>query len=187
MSMTHSHNIALRALIDRLARLASADDWKGGLNPSQVAVLSYLARANRFSRAPSHAAAFLGTTRGTVSQTFKSLLGKGLVVEHRSASDRRRISFDLSAAGREALMCPTTFDNALCAIGAADRAALEQGVAAFLRALVAVRGGQPFGLCRTCRYHEPTAKGGYCKLLDVALQSAEADQICHEYCPQDAA
>lgn len=187
MSMTYSDPTTLRALIDRLARLASADDWKSGLNPAQVAVLSYLARANRFSRAPSHAAAFLGTTRGTVSQTFKSLLGKGLVQEYRSASDRRRISFDLSEAGRGALMRLATFDEALLAIDNADRAALEQGISALLRALVAARGGRPFGICHTCRYHAVTNEGRQCRLLNVALKPAEADQICHEYSAKDAA
>ena len=187
MSMTYSDPITLRALIERLARLASADDWKSGLNPAQVAVLSYLARANRFSRAPSHVAAFLGVTRGTVSQTFKSLLGKGLVLEHRSASDRRSISFDLSEPGREVLMRSAAFDAALLAIGTADRAVLEQGIATLLRALVEVRGGRPFGICRTCRYHAVTNEGRQCRLLNVALKPAEADQICHEYSAKDAA
>ena len=71
----------IRDLIDRLTRLAAAEEWNGPLNPSQFAALNYLARANRFSRATSHVADFLATTRGTASQTLKALSRKELIAE----------------------------------------------------------------------------------------------------------
>ncbi|MDG1431396.1 MAG: MarR family winged helix-turn-helix transcriptional regulator [Paracoccaceae bacterium] len=62
--------------------------------------MDYLGQANRFSRSPSHVAEYLGTTRGTVSQSFKSLVQKGYVTEHRSKFDKRIISFELTASGK---------------------------------------------------------------------------------------
>lgn len=176
-----------RALVERLARLSAADDWHAGLNPSQIAALSYLSRANRFSRAPSHLADYLGATRGTISQTLKSLLGKGLVGETRSPTDRRSLRFDLTDPGRATLARTTVFDDALARLNSGDRDALRQGLAALLRSLIAGQGGRPFGICRTCRHHEIRGAGGYCRLLDVPLEPFEADQICHEQKPRDAA
>jgi DNA-binding MarR family transcriptional regulator len=83
----------IRALINRLARLDAAETWEVDLNPAQLAALDYLVRANRFSRAPSQVAEYLGTTRGTMSQTLKSLVRKGYLTERGSESDRRSISY----------------------------------------------------------------------------------------------
>ncbi|MFC6657468.1 MarR family transcriptional regulator [Roseibium salinum] len=89
----------VRDLIDRLSRLIAAEEWNGPLNPSQFAALSYLARANRFSRAPSHVADYLATTRGTASQTLKALARKGLIAETRSQEDKRSIRYDVTDHG----------------------------------------------------------------------------------------
>ena len=59
--------------LERLTRLMRAGEHEGGLNPAQWEALRYLARANRFSRTPAALADFLGTTRGTVSQTVIAL------------------------------------------------------------------------------------------------------------------
>jgi len=56
-------------LVERLARISAADNWAEALNPPQRAALSYLSRANRVLRCPSH----MAVTRGTASQTLKSL------------------------------------------------------------------------------------------------------------------
>jgi hypothetical protein len=61
-------------LVERLARLSAADNWAEALNPPQRAALSYLSRANRLSRCPSHVADYMAVTRGTASQTLKSLV-----------------------------------------------------------------------------------------------------------------
>lgn len=66
---------ALKAadLIERIARLMQAEEQKGPLNPAQWEALRYLAKANRFSRTPAALAEYLGSTRGTVSQTLIAL------------------------------------------------------------------------------------------------------------------
>jgi DNA-binding MarR family transcriptional regulator len=174
----------LRPLIDRLARLSLSEDWAGDLNPSQRAALRYLARANRFSRAPSHLADYLGATRGTVSQTLAALERKSLVTEVRSASDRRRISLDLTAQGRAALGGTQAIDHVLDRLEEREAAALEAGLEAVLTGLLQQRGSRPFGLCRGCRYHQATGDGLACGLLKVPLTPEEAGQICHEQVPR---
>ncbi|MSU91515.1 MarR family transcriptional regulator [Rhodobacteraceae bacterium 2CG4] len=176
-----------RALIERLARLSAAGAWEDGLNPTQAAALAYLARANRFSRAPSHVAAYLGATRGTTSQTLRALERKGLVSERRSDRDRRSISYAPTARGAGIAARRGALDAALEALPAPALAALTDGLDATLRAMLAARGGRAFGVCRTCRHHAPRGAGGYCRLLQVALLPEETGQICHEQRPRDAA
>jgi len=178
----HTH---LRDLIDRLARLAAADAWTDELNPTQHAALSYLTRANRFSRAPSHVADYLSATRGTVSQTLKALARKKMIVELRSETDRRSISYAPTAAGEKALSRSALLEEAFEQLPANARKSVTQGLEDLIRAALSVRGQKQFGMCRACRHHQKRKSGGYCNLLDVELKPAEVTQICHEY--EDAA
>ena len=140
-----------------------------------------LVRANRFSRAPSHVAAYSGSTRGTVSQTLRALERKGLVTESRSQSDRRSISFEVTDSGQSLASAQKTLDQVLADLPSESAAALELGLDTVLRGLIQARGGKVFGICRTCRHHLEQGAGGYCQLLAVNLQPAEIGQICHEH------
>lgn len=180
--MTHIPDTeVIRDLIDRLTRLAAAEEWNGPLNPSQFAALSYLARANRFSRAPSHVAEYLATTRGTASQTLKALARKDLIEETRSAADKRSIRYDPTPEGLRLLEDPSALEEVIAKLPPE----LADSLAASLKALVLTmlhrRGGRSFGICRTCRHHEASDGGGYCRLLDVPLLPGDADKICHEH------
>lgn len=169
-------------LILRLARLAEGEGWGHGLNPTQSTALAFLARANRFSRAPSHLADWLGTTRGTVSQTLKSLAARGLVVESPSPRDRRSISYSLTDAGSAALERTSALADALAALPPGQAMATADTLARLLRSLLARQSHRLFGLCRTCRHHQPKPDGtAFCALLSVPLQIAEKDQLCAEH------
>ena len=111
--MTTDPRTEIRHLLDRLCRLAAAEEWTADLNPSQSAALAYLARANRFSRSPSQVADYLSSTRGTVSQTLKALHRKGYVAEVRSDTDRRSISYDVTRSGLAALGAAGLFEEPL--------------------------------------------------------------------------
>ncbi len=179
--MMKNDSRTLRPLLDRLFRLSAADAWLGDLTPTQMAALDYLSRANRFSRAPSQVADFLGATRGTVSQTLKTLERKGLVAEHKSKEDKRRIRYDITSSGQTALNGVSQLGSALAELDADQQQALITGLHALLHQLVQTRGSRPFGLCRDCRYHDPsTPQGAFCRLLEVRLEAGEAAQICHE-------
>lgn len=169
------------ALLDRLTRVAAAGTWSEALNPAQRAALGYLARANRFSRAPSQVADWLCTTRGTASQTLKALEAKGLVARDPDARDRRSVAFAVTPAGHAALDARGGLRPALDRLAPADRDAIARALAALLDAALAAGGYRGFGQCRTCRHHAVTPSGRRCALLDADLAPSEADQICHEF------
>lgn len=167
----------------RLARLDVSESWAEDLNPAQRAVLEYLSRANKFSRSPSHVAAFLGTTRGTISQTFKALLQKNYVTEKRSQSDKRVISFDLTQKGRALLARPRLLISGLESLDSSEQSALLSTLQSTLNNLLEQNKGQPFGLCKECRHFTSSNGGGYCNLLSEKLAPPETEQICHEQDP----
>lgn len=173
----------IRDLLDRLARVMAAQDWSDALNPAQRGALAYLARANRFSRSPSHVADYLCTTRGTASQTLKSLEKKGFVARMAIPGDARSIAYGLTETGERALAETGGDGTATDALDARQAAMLERLLAQLLTERLQQRGFRSFGLCRTCRHHQTGAEGRYCRLLEVALGEAEADQICHEHAP----
>ena len=173
-------NLQIRELIVRLARLDMAQAWHGDLNPTQSAVLDYLARANRFSRSPSHVSQYLGSTRGTVSQSLKSLGQKGYVTERKSQSDKRTISFDLTAKGHDAAQMPDIMTDHLTKMDRGARDRLLETLRALLIPLLADNDGKPFGVCKTCRHFAPRDTGGYCGLLSADLSHEDTSHICHE-------
>lgn len=173
----------VKHMIKRLARIDASDVWGADLNPAQRAALEYLGRANRFSRKPSQVAEFLGSTRGTVSQTLKSLARKGFVTEVQSEIDKRSISYDVTELGKSALVTQNILDKSLDAMSAEQLLTISGGLGNILNNALAVNRQRPFGLCKMCRHFRLETKGGHCTLLDVPLLSAEIVQICHEQEP----
>ncbi len=171
----------IRILINRLAKIDSAAGWTGDLNPTQRAALEYLSEANQFSRSPSHVAEYLGTTRGTMSQTLKVLVRKGYAAEHRQKSDQRSISYELTEAGLDAVTEPTPIADAIGNLPASVQAALKDGLRQSLRLALAANGGQSFGKCKTCAYHDAASEYGFCTLLGLSLEPGENDKICIEH------
>jgi DNA-binding MarR family transcriptional regulator len=177
---------ALRAahLIERLGRLLRAGDHATGLNPAQAEALRYLARANRFSRTPAALADYLGSTRGTVSQTLLSLEAKGLVERQANARDGRSVLLALTKSGLKFLDADPVraLAKTIGATGADAR--LADDLEAGLRAAIAERGGRAFGACHTCRHFRRGQRNGafphHCALLNEPLSAADANAICLE-------
>lgn len=170
----------IRELINRLARLDAATAWEGDLNPTQRAVLDYLGRANRFSRSPSQVAEYLGTTRGTISQSFKSLLQKGYVTERRSTHDKRAISFDLTTKGEDIAQTDGGHKHALSGLSASQANDLQAALSATLKNALEQNDGRAFGVCKSCIHHQAADRGSFCRLLSEPLSAIETTQICHE-------
>lgn len=170
----------IRSLVNRLARLDASETWGSPLNPAQIAALEYLARANRFSRAPSHVADYLGTTRGTMSQTLKSLAHKGFAKERRSETDKRSISYEPTEAGRALAARRRALAEAIDALPETERAGLDAALSDLLASQLRRNRMRPFGVCRACTHHRITQDGPFCALLGLKLLPEEADQICHE-------
>ena len=181
--MTSSHDLPV--LLERLARVLQNDAHTGGLKPVQWEALRYLARANRFSRTPSALTAYLGTTKGTVSQTLGALERKGLVAKETDPADRRQIHLVLTEAGASLLDDDPiqAILQSTAALSEPDGAGVAQGLQTVLTETLRRRGGHPFGACRTCRFFRadhPDGAPHRCALLDAPLSAGDRDKICVE-------
>ena len=178
----------IAALIERIGRLLSTDAHAGGLLPVQWEVLRYLARANRFSRTPAALTAYLGLTKGTVSQTLKALEARGLVQKRVDPRDRRSKRLSLSRAARR-LLIEDPLAETVAATGrltGPQREQLARALESILSSRLEARQRQPFGQCRDCRYFARQHAGGaphYCLLLKEPLAPEESSAICHEQMP----
>jgi len=186
--MSHNSN-ALEAahLIDRLERLHRSEEAATGLNSAQWQALRYLARANRFSRTPAALADYLGSTRGTVSQTLIALEQKGHVVREASGRDRRSVDLSLTPIGQQTLADDPIHRLAsdLAMAGTLEIAQLVETMRNTLISLINRNNGRAFGACRDCRHFsrgggETKASPHRCTLLDEPLSDADSRSICVE-------
>lgn len=175
------------ALIDRIGRVARGLQFVDGLSPAQWESLRYVSRANRYSRNPSALAAFLGATKGTVSQTLIALEGKGYLRRVRGSPDRRAVRLDLTPAGEELLrrdpldLVDTAVSGALLPTEASS---LVDSLARLLRDLQKRCDINGFGICEQCAlYREANAADNddprqLCGLTGEALESDGKWRIC---------
>lgn len=177
------------ALIERVGRLLSTEAHAEGLLPVQWEALRYLDKANRFSRTAAALTAYLGLTKGTVSQTLNGLEQKGLVKKQVDLTDRRSKHLSLSAKGTRLLQRDPLLATvaAISELDGSAQRALNKNLQAFLTLRLTARDRQPFGQCRDCRYfarQHPEGAPHYCQLLDEKLAQAEAQAICYEQSPK---
>jgi len=173
--------------IERLGRLLRSRSYAENLNPAQWEALRYLSRCNRHSNNPTALAAFLGATKGTVSQTVTALERKGLIGKVPRPGQGRSLSIVLTDAGRAVLgRDPLVEVEAAVSSGNGGSAQLADDLHGLLRRLQASNDLRTFGKCRTCRHFRANAPGGdphTCDYLGAAVTEAEADQICVEHAP----
>lgn len=176
-------------LLEQVGRAAFGDGFSGGLNPAQWAALRYFGRANRFSRAVSAFAEFQGTTRGTASQTVKSLVKKGYLTREPAPGDRRSFRLELTAEGRR-LLEDDPFQELAGIAGSltpAQRSNLAQGLDIILDRILTRRGQPRFGVCACCCHLRLDACRGHplgpheCGLLSEPLGEPEIGEICAMY------
>lgn len=175
-------------IVNRLGRTIHALQFADGLNPAQWEALRFLARANRYSRTPTAIAAFLRTTKGTASQTLRSLEAKGFVSKAADRTDRRVVLLEVTPAGREILLRDPLQQLARSAAHLGDdleRAnTFLQSLAAGLESTAGLKG---FGLCKDCTHFCRNAAQALrdgphrCGLTGDGLAVAEAEQICVDF------
>ncbi len=173
-------------LFERISRVLHNDGHAGGLKPTQWEALRYFSRANRFSRSPSALTAYLGMTKGTVSQTINALNKKGLIDKTVDDDDRRQVQIDLTTKGLKLLAQDPleSLAQSLSKLSGAQRQELHNDLGDFLRTTLRRRDGLPFGACKTCRYFKKNAPDGSphkCGLLEEPLSASDSDLICVEH------
>lgn len=175
----------------QIGRLAYAQSGEAGLTPTQWMALRYFARANRFSRTVSAFADYHATTRGTVSQTVKTLTERGYLSRRRSESDGRTVRLDLTDKGRSAIEADPLLR--LVALIDALPAAAREGLANQTRQLAgdlaSALDRSRFGLCRQCRFLDESHRCGEgaplaeCRSLGQRLEPDDLVGLCVNYLP----
>jgi DNA-binding MarR family transcriptional regulator len=185
---------AIAELIYQLGRFAQGEGFVAGLTPAQWTALRYFARANRFSRTVSAFADFHATTRGTASQTVKSLVRHGYLTRTRSSKDGRSASLNVTAKGHGAL-ADDPFDSLVRAVGDVSpggRRHLATGLERVLGQVASERGKRPFGSCSACQHLEGEGSGSQgqalysCSLMAESLSKQELGEICVNFEPSQA-
>ena len=175
----------LAGLIDRMGRMARGLQYAEGLNPAQWESLRFLAAANNRSRTPSALAAYLGSTKGTASQTVIALEGKGLLRRRRGTGDRRVITLELTPDGtalldRDPLL---SLDCALAELPEDVSQSLVDGLARLKDELAERHGWKSFGVCAECGHFlgPDGAAPARCGKSRTTLEGEEFHRICIEF------
>ncbi|WP_295888210.1 MarR family winged helix-turn-helix transcriptional regulator [uncultured Thiohalocapsa sp.] len=180
----------LERLCNLLRSEARVAGTQAGLQPIHWQTLRYLAACNRYSDTPLAVAEFLGQTKGTVSQSLKLLVAKGLVSKQPDAADRRVVHLAPTDAALDLLeqaACAQKLQYAVAALDAGTRTVLDTALTELLRALQLAHGRRSFGVCATCRFHARSAAGSRCQLTGEPLSADDASRICREHEGPDAA
>ena len=182
---------AVAELVFHLGRIASGEGLVEGLTAAQWAALRYFSQANRFSRTPSAFAAFHGTTRGTASQTIKSIETQGYLTRIQSKDDRRSVQLVLTDKARGVLP-NDPFESLVRAADALPKSAHGHFVHALQRMLGQVsqeRGNHLFGTCTSCKHLESDScsREGHtlyeCGLAKEPLLLEELNGVCINFIP----
>lgn len=149
----------------------------------QLEALIYLSVANRYSDTTSALTEYLGTTKGTTSQTVMALERRGLLEKRKDANDGRVMHCELTTAGRDitAECLPASFLTDLTAPSQSDALRAATGL---LRSLQAGREHRVFGQCRDCVHLQRNGPRLRCGLTDEVLTTAESRQLCREHEPK---
>ena len=173
------------AKLERLARLLRQSGHAKGLNPVQWEALRYLNRCNVLSHSPGAMAKYLGSTKGTVSQTIKALEKKALLTKLVDPKDSRGVALYLTDAGKALLA-----DDDLNVVKADIAELSDKTRRRFDRALdslleqARLRHGEPqFGTCLSCRYYREASSGlaAHCMKVNAAVTPHETTLICVEH------
>lgn len=175
-------------LLVHIGRAARSEDAGSALTAAQWTCLRFFARANSSSRTPSGFASFQATTRGTASQTIKSLERMGLVAGTRSDRDRRSVCFDLTGRGCEMLAQDPLRDliSVIDVLGAAERARFLATLSGLASSLAIRRDLPAFGTCGDCSHYASSGNTAYCACMAAELALEDIPKLCASYKPTRA-
>jgi len=181
MSLKSRNATEVADLVLQLGRAAYADCSASGLTQAQWIALRFFSRANRFSRTVSGFADFHATTRGTASQTIKSLVENGYLVRRPSERDGRSTQFELTPlAGRKLDHDPLEdVVRAVETLTETQQSRTVAGLRTVLGELEKARAGAAIGVCRLCGHlQSDEGTGNRCRLMRESLQSNELEELC---------
>ena len=194
LQMPAKRNVSKRTvaeLVAQLGRMTYGESFANGLTPAQWTALRYFSRANRFSRTMSAFAEFHATTRGTASQTIKSLAQSGYLTRKRSKTDGRSVHFNLTHKSKK-MLSDDPFEALVGAAGTLSESeyrTVARSLERMLYKLAQKEGKRLFGMCTNCKYFKQDdcsqkSESDYiCTLMDEPLEEAEIEQLCVSFQP----
>ncbi len=184
--MENSQTDNVLNLLERLARVINNDASMSELKPAQWEALRFFSQANRFSSNPSALTAYMGVTKGTVSQTINALERKSLLKKKKGKGDGRAVNIVLTKRGNDKLSEDPLQKLVLnlSDISSEKLGVLSSILEELLTKAIEQRAGIPFGICKTCLYFERDSAQGaphLCALLEVPLSDEDSSLICREH------
>ncbi len=178
----------LADLIVHLARLGQSTAATR-LTAAQWMALRFFARASRLSRTPSAFSCYHATTRGTASQTVKSLVEMGLLARQSHATDGRSTILDVTEAGHAMLRRDPLEDlrHVLARLDPEAHAALATALGHAVSDLAHLRDVPVFGTCVDCAHCQHDAEGNVCLQSQAYLSQGDMAAICVEFRPAPTA
>ena len=184
------HELDTFKLIERISTLLRSEERKKysaiGLQPVHGQVLEYLAKCNRHSNTPAAVTEYLGSTKGTVSQSIQVLERKKYIEKIPDAEDRRVVHLFLTEDGRrvlEGLKPLQVFADAEQQVTSRKFDSIGAALNVTLSALQKANNSKSFGLCRTCEYFSEVDRHYHCQLTQLPLEQNDTDKICREHKP----
>jgi DNA-binding MarR family transcriptional regulator len=174
-----------RLKLERLARLMRQSGHAEGLNPVQWEALRYLKRCNQLSHSPGALARYLGSTKGTVSQTVIALEKKGFIEKKPDPKDSRGVLLFLTEAGTAQLDKDqlSALEKSIDDLSDKTRRRFDRALDRLLEEERLRQGEPSFGTCLTCRYFREEGSGvaAHCMKVNAAVSEAETRLICVEH------
>ena len=177
-------NDVLERICNLLRMEARAFGLQYGLQPVQMEALKYLTQCNRYSDTPQAVGEYLGLTKGTVSQSLKTLEQKGLLTKQPDKQDKRLIHLAPTLKGKNLTKKATLskgLDPALAITNSVTANELALILRSVLRGIQQVNGRKAFGACHTCRFNEKHPQGSVCGLTHEPLSAQDVQLLCREH------
>ncbi|WP_420428073.1 MarR family winged helix-turn-helix transcriptional regulator [Algiphilus sp.] len=176
-------------MLVHVGRIARCEAQTPSLTPAQWSALRFFAHANRMSRTPSAFARFHATTRGTASQTVKSLETAGYLERRRADVDGRSVVFDLTPSGWAQLAADplNTLSAAIEALPPEQQHTLSEALQQLAGALAQDRDGQAFGSCGECGFLGAAEQAGcpfQCRCTGTLLSDEDFQRLCANFTPR---
>lgn len=176
----------LAYLLDRLGQTVHNLQFTDGLNPAQWGALRFISRAKPATCKPSALADYLGTTKGTISQTLKSLETKGYIRRVAGTKDRRVVRLELTEAGRGMLARDPLMRLEAAAEEMSDEITIATRVLSrYVKKLQRECGLKMFGVCSECGHFSGDISGRgavpRCGLTGEPIAAPEFELICESF------
>lgn len=177
-------------LVKRVGALLRAEERKAAaalnLHPTHLQVLCYLAQCNRYSNTPMAVSDYLGTTKGTTSQSLLILQQHGYLQKESDSKDRRVVHLALTSKGQALARNIAVISNKEAifrGLKVSDLQTTQHVVEQLLRNLQKINRHRTFGKCHTCRHLRVTDGKRFfrCGLTQELLRSEETLKICQDH------